>query len=468
MKIIDPTLVSTIRYEDDPDNYDQRLYSLGKDHDEFVIVNHIFDKNILQFIETRISSQSVIVWKNGNIWLAKKFKKGWNPDRGWKIIEQELPKTGILMKNFDLPNFFNSDKFFNFIQTLNLDPKFEYVWYLNQKYYNKDKVWVYRYRLNGLILPEKDMGFIDPDEDLTLTWTVNPKLPSTIEFLNDPRTDHSIDIWKLEHDLKYERIWYLDPKYCKTDKIWVMKSKINFEKSLPTKDMGVLTPNLPHLLDVFFISYDEPNAEENWQRLKEIAPHANRIHGIKGILEAHKQAALQSFTDMFYVVDGDAWIVDEFDFKFNPGIFDRDCTFIWHSHNPITKINYGNGGVKLLAKQIVLDCDLHSLDYSTNFSKKIKVIDRISNHNHFASDEFHAWKGAFRETVKLLTNHKTKENKERLDGWKNIQGSDIVSYWAKKGYLDAVDFFQVNKELTIINDFDWLQEFYQMKYEQKT
>ena len=65
-------------------------------------------------------------------------------------------------------------------------------------------------------------------------------------------------------------------------------------------------------------------------------------------------------------------------------------------------------------------------------------------------------------------NNKTKENKERLDGWKNIEPSDVISYWAKKGYLDAVDFFQVNKELTIINDFDWLQEFYQMKYEQKT
>ena len=37
------------------------------------------------------------------------------------------------------------------------------------------------------------------------------------------------------------------------------------------------------MFDIIFISFDEPNADENWKLLKEIAPHAKRVHGVKGI-----------------------------------------------------------------------------------------------------------------------------------------------------------------------------------------
>ena len=45
------------------------------------------------------------------------------------------------------------------------------------------------------------------------------------------------------------------------------------------------------MFEIFFISYQEPNADENWAKLKSKFPIAQRIHGVKGIHQAHIAAA---------------------------------------------------------------------------------------------------------------------------------------------------------------------------------
>ena len=40
------------------------------------------------------------------------------------------------------------------------------------------------------------------------------------------------------------------------------------------------------MLDVFFLSYNEPYADEHYEKLLEKAPHARRVHGVKGFVEA--------------------------------------------------------------------------------------------------------------------------------------------------------------------------------------
>ena len=47
----------------------------------------------------------------------------------------------------------------------------------------------------------------------------------------------------------------------------------------------------PNVYDVVFLSYDEPNAEENYQHLLSIRPKAKRVHGVKGSDAAHKACA---------------------------------------------------------------------------------------------------------------------------------------------------------------------------------
>lgn len=49
------------------------------------------------------------------------------------------------------------------------------------------------------------------------------------------------------------------------------------------------------MYDIVFISYNEPNAEKNWESLKQRFPSAKRVDGVKGIHEAHKKAAKKMF-----------------------------------------------------------------------------------------------------------------------------------------------------------------------------
>ena len=45
-------------------------------------------------------------------------------------------------------------------------------------------------------------------------------------------------------------------------------------------------------MDVFYISYDEPQKEDFWKYISERIPHALRVDGIKGFHKAHKTCAL--------------------------------------------------------------------------------------------------------------------------------------------------------------------------------
>jgi hypothetical protein len=60
------------------------------------------------------------------------------------------------------------------------------------------------------------------------------------------------------------------------------------------------------MYDIVFISYNETNADDRYTSLKHQYPMAKRVHGIKGIHQAHIAAAKKCFTKMFWVVDADA------------------------------------------------------------------------------------------------------------------------------------------------------------------
>ena len=68
----------------------------------------------------------------------------------------------------------------------------------------------------------------------------------------------------------------------------------------------------PKPYDIVFISYQEPNADENYKRILKRFPQCKRIHGVKGIHQAHIEAAKLCNTPMFWIIDGDADIVEDF------------------------------------------------------------------------------------------------------------------------------------------------------------
>ena len=108
------------------------------------------------------------------------------------------------------------------------------------------------------------------------------------------------------------------------------------------------------------ISYFESYADDNFELLQLFALHAKRVQGVKGIFEAHKQAAKIAETQNFYVIDADAVIDEQFNFNFTPGVTEEaypgvrevDCVFVWRSLNPINDLLYGYGGAKLFPQSI--------------------------------------------------------------------------------------------------------------------
>lgn len=214
--------------------------------------------------------------------------------------------------------------------------------------------------------------------------------------------------------------------------------------------------------DIVFISYNESNADVNFQHLLKTVKSNNvyRVDGVKGIHQAHIAAAKLSTTDMFWVVDGDAIVLDTFKFTYNDP--ERFTVHVWRSRNPVNGLEYGNGGVKLLPRKLTLDMDVNSADMTTSISTKFKTVDEISNITAFNTDPFNSWKSAFRECCKLasrvIDRQNDNETEIRLNRWCTV-GND----------LDAIDGAIAGKEygtshkgdmdaLKKINDFVWLKE----------
>jgi radical SAM protein with 4Fe4S-binding SPASM domain len=245
------------------------------------------------------------------------------------------------------------------------------------------------------------------------------------------------------------------------------KKEIDFRFPIEKKQYEIVASKLKPY-DIVFISYNEPNADENYEKLKSKFPRSKRVHGIKGIHNAHKAAAEIADTNMFYAVDGDAEIVDDFKFDHEVSRYERDIVFIWQSINPINDLVYGYGGVKLLPKDLVLSMNTNTVDMTLSISTEFRSIATISNITKFNTDPFNTWKSAFRECVKLATKPIDKnydeETDNRLETW-CTKGADrpfgkFALQGATLGKTYGLENIENPEALFKINDFDWLREQY--------
>ena len=215
------------------------------------------------------------------------------------------------------------------------------------------------------------------------------------------------------------------------------------------------------MYDIIFISYNEPDADENYQSLKERFPLAKRVHGIKGIHQAHIAAAKRAFTKMFWAVDGDAVILNNFNFDYEVGEYDLDVVHVWRSLNPINSLSYGYGGVKLLPRQLTIDMDISSVDMTMSISSKFKAMDTLSNITAFNTDAFTTWRSAFRECCKLSVINNA-ESLARLSIWCELNNNSPYGFYAYLGALAGRNYGEKNasnpEALSKINDFTWLED----------
>jgi len=218
------------------------------------------------------------------------------------------------------------------------------------------------------------------------------------------------------------------------------------------------------MFDITFISYNEPNADANWEKLKSRFPFARRVHGVEGIHNAHILAARKSRTSMFWVVDGDSQIADTFTFKDPDGVW-IESVYVYKALNPVNGLSYGNGGVKLLPRVATMNMDTNSVDMTTSIVKHFTAVPEVASATYFNTDPFNAWRSAFRECVKLsskvINGQVDAETEERLNVWCTKGAGVQYGINAIEGAQLGRAYGELNKdkpeELQKINDFKWLR-----------
>ena len=220
--------------------------------------------------------------------------------------------------------------------------------------------------------------------------------------------------------------------------------------------------------DIVFISFNEETADANYTRLVNhpgiIRNTVLRVNGIKGIHQAHIAAATLATTSMFYVVDADAIINDDFKFNFLLSDNELDIVHVWRSRNPVNDLEYGNGGVKLLPRKLTLNVDISATDMTTSISDRFKIMPTVSNITAFNTSPLSTWRSAFRECAKLssrvINGQLDQETEDRLNVWQYNQSTALYAEYARGGASAGNWFGTTYKDdpemLAKINNYDWL------------
>lgn len=235
-------------------------------------------------------------------------------------------------------------------------------------------------------------------------------------------------------------------------------------------------------LDCVYLSYDEPNKEETWIKIKNMVPWAVRVDGVKGSDASHKAAADISTTDRFILIDGDNIPYAEF---FNEQLVleeqDQPCVFRWKAENVINGLRYGNGGLSCWTKEFVYNMRTHensdgSVENDVEFCFDP---DYISMHDCYSTtfpngSAFQAWRAGFREGVKMCLNKGVRpevadfkervysRNLDHLTIWQNI-GRDVDNgIWAIAGSRMGTYMTMLTPwDYRLVQDFAALEDLWQ-------
>jgi hypothetical protein len=206
-------------------------------------------------------------------------------------------------------------------------------------------------------------------------------------------------------------------------------------------------------LDCVFLTYDEPNKEENWVKIKNMVPWAVRVDGVKGSDAAHKAAADASGTDRFVLIDGDN-IPDAkfFNLTLTPAEVDSVCVYRWRAKNCVNGLMYGNGGLSVWSKEFVYNMRTHEAtdgtaenDVEFCFYSNYHAMHDCYSTTYPNGSAFQAWRAGFREGVKMCLNKGARptlqefkqrvhqRNLDHLTIWHNV-GRDVDNgIWAMAG-----------------------------------
>lgn len=207
-------------------------------------------------------------------------------------------------------------------------------------------------------------------------------------------------------------------------------------------------------LDCIYLSYDEPQKEEFWVRIRNMIPWARRVDGVKGSDAAHKAAAAASDTERFILIDGDN-LPDERFFNLTLEFPDeswQQAVFRWRARNHINGLMYGNGGLSSWTRTFVNSMQTHENTDGRDETVVEFCFDPLywPMHDCYSTtypngSAFHAWRAGFREGVKMCLDKGRRpstaefrdrvhsRNLDHLTVWHNV-GRDVEhGDWAMAG-----------------------------------
>jgi len=239
--------------------------------------------------------------------------------------------------------------------------------------------------------------------------------------------------------------------------------------------------------DIIYLSYDEPNAEQNYADLCKKIPWAKRVHGVEGSDSAHKACADLSETDRFVTIDGDNRIREHFltqEIDFEEHVELENKVISWCGHNVINGLMYGNGGVKCWPKEFVLNMRTHENADADNPHAQVDFcwdVEYIQMNSCFSdiynnSTPQQAWRAGFREGVKMALDQGIRPTLEAFKNnhWKNLHrlfiwlmvGADIENGdWAIMGAREGLyKTMCTNWDYIQVRDFKYLNQLWEDEY----
>jgi hypothetical protein len=233
-------------------------------------------------------------------------------------------------------------------------------------------------------------------------------------------------------------------------------------------------------LDCIYLSYDEPEKEQYWIRIRNMVPWAKRVDGVLGSDAAHKAAALASDTERFVLIDGDnipdpSFFNQTLDF---PTPEHERAVFRWRARNHVNGLMYGNGGLSSWTREYVQNMKTHENTDGRDETVVEFCFDPLywAMHDCYSTtypnqSPFHAWRAGFREGVKMCLNNGSKptiqdfkkrvhqRNLDNLTIWHNV-GADVDNgMWCIAGSrMGTYMTMLTNVDYIMVQDFERLRE----------
>jgi len=195
-------------------------------------------------------------------------------------------------------------------------------------------------------------------------------------------------------------------------------------------------------LDCIYLTYDEPQREESWVKIRNMVPWARRVDGVKGSDAAHKAAGAASTTERFVLIDGDN-IPD-------PSFFNQTLTFAteeweqavfrWRAKNHINGLMYGNGGLSSWTREFVANMQTHEATDGRTETQVEFCFDPLywAMHDCYSTtypngSAFHAWRAGFREGVKMCLNKGARPTLQEFKQRVHHRNLDHLTIWHNVG-----------------------------------